>query len=461
MAGVPVIQCVGPSYFLSDRKSAVQRAVNLYMREVEGVGENKQVVLDSAPGLTALIDFGVTVRGSYSTDSRKFVVAGSTLYETTSGSAVSLGSLLTASGSVSMKHGRDQLVIVDGAYGYVFSLINNTFAQITSSGWRGSNWVDELDGYFIFSEPDTDQFYLSAIDNGSDLNALDFSSADANPDNIGVGKVSKRELYLFGTRSTEVWIDSGDADFPFVRYNSTPIDVGVVGPKAVIRAADTLFFVGQTERGSGTLYMFVGHQPVRVSTQAIEEQLADSTDISQCSMWTYQSKGNEFIGINAPGVDTTWVYDASSKQWHERAELVSGAWQPSRVSNVVILGTTHYAIGLTKEYVQSDDALTLDGDPLVCERTWPHLMAPSAEMMNFRSLELQCTTGYGGNITLEISNDGGFTWGPPLMRSLGAIGRWMERVRWMFLGAARDRVFRLRCSDDVPFVIHGATIDAR
>lgn len=460
MAGVPFIQCVGPSYFLSDRKSAVQRAVNLYMREVEGVGENKQVVLDSAPGLTALIDFGATVRGSYATDSRKFVVAGSTLYETTSGTAVNRGALVTASGNVSMKHGRDQLLIVDGDNGYVFSLIANTLTQITSGGWRGSNWVDELDGYFIFSAPDTDQFYLSAIDDGSNLNALDFSSADANPDNIVVGKVSKRELYLFGTRSTEVWIDSGEADFPFVRYNSTPIDVGVVGPKAVIRAADALFFIGQTERGSGTLYMFVGHQPVRVSTQAIEEQLAESTDISQCSMWTYQSKGNEFIGINAPGLDTTWVYDASSKQWHERAELVSGAWQPSRVSNVVILGTTHYAIGLTKEYVQSDDALNLDGDPLVCERTWPHLMAPSAEMMNFRSLELQCTTGYGGNITLEISNDGGFTWGPPLMRSLGAIGRWMQRVRWMFLGAARDRVFRLRCSDDVPFVIHGATIDA-
>jgi hypothetical protein len=37
----------------------------------------------------------------------------------------------------------------------------------------------------------------------------------------------------------------------------------------------------------------------------------------------------------------------------------------------------------------------------------------------------------------------------------------MQRVRWLGLGAAVNRVFRIRCSDDVPFAIHSATVDTQ
>ena len=47
---------------------------------------------------------------------------------------------------------------------------------------------------------------------------------------------------------------------------------------------------------------------------------------------------------------------------------------------------------------------------------------------------------FNGNITLECSNDGGYVFGPPLLRTLGAVGRRMAPVRWNFLGAAIDRV---------------------
>lgn len=461
MAGARYLPCVGPSYQLADRKAAVQRAVNLYLGEIEGPGEAYTAVLRSAPGTVLHLDLGAAVRGSYATDDRWFVVAGSTLYELTTGVAVARGSLLTPTGFVSMKHGRDQLVIVDGPNGYVLRLNTNAFVAIIDADWRGSDWVEELDGYFIFVDPNTDQFYLSAIDDASDLNALDFSSADAQPDNIVTHRVLRRELFLMGSRSIEVWVDSGDPDFPLVRYNATPIDVGVMGVQAATLAADSLFFVGQTTRGRGLVYVMQGHQPVRVSTRAVEEALAGSSDLSQCSMWAYQISGAEFVAVNAPGLETTWVYDAAAKVWHERARLISGSWQPYPADHVVQFGGEHYASWESGIYRLDPEAYSLDGiGELARERTWPHLLNPGSELTQFRSLELACTTGYGGSITLEISNDGGITWGPPLLRSLGAIGRWMERVRWHFLGASRDRVFRLRCTDAVPLTIHGANIDA-
>lgn len=460
MAGQRIIQCIGPSYQLADRKAAVQRAVNLYMSEIEGLGEDKQVVLDSAPGLTLFLNLGMEVRGSYNADGRWFVAANSTLYEIVSGAQVSRGTLNSSSGYVSMKHGTNQLVCVDGQDGYVLNLTTNLLAQIVSDGWRGSVWVEHLDGYFVFVAPETEQFYISAIDDGTSLDALDFSSADSQPDNIVTHRVSKRELYLLGTRSVEVWINNGGADFPLTRYNTTPIDVGVVGYRAAVIAAEALVWVGQTDRGAGYVYALNGYQPIRISTQAVEQALRSCTDLSLCTMWTYQTEGAEFVAVNGPGMETTWVWDASTRQWHERAELVSGNYTPLRTDQVTFAQGNHYATSGTSIYLIDPEAFSLAGDPLVRERTWPHFMLPSMEPVSYRCLELACTTGGGGNITLEVSNDGGYTFGAPLLRSLGAIGRWMQRVRWQMLGTSRDRVFRLRCTDAVRLTIHGAAVDA-
>lgn len=461
MAGRRVIECVGPSYQLADRKSAVQRSVNLYLSEIEGLGEARPVVLRSAPGLVTHLDLGATVRGHYSDGERHFVAAGSTLYEIVSGVAVSRGALATSSGYVDLKRGRDQLVVVDGANGYVLDLTTTDFSLITDPDWRGSRFADELDGYFIFVPANSDQFYISAIDDAESFDALDFTSADANPDDIVRHAVLHSEIVLFGTRSIEFWVNSGGADFPFVRYNAVPVDVGIVGARAMVKAADSLYFVGQTSTGRGFVYVLNGHQPVRVSTKAVEEALqASGTDLSECTMWAYATDGAEFIGINAPGMTTTWVYDAASKQWHERAGLDAGDWTQYPADLVVSHDGTAYAAWETELRRVDDETYDLCGDHLVRERTWPHLISPAYEPVSYRSLELQCTTGNNGSVTLETSNDGGYVWSAPRVKSLGATGRRMQRVRWMPLGSATDRVFRLRCSDAVPFNIHGAQVDA-
>lgn len=461
MAGNRVVQCIGPSYQLSDRKSAVQRSVNLFLTQIEGPTEDRPVILRSAPGVVDYLDLGATIRNVYNADSRWFVVAGPKLYEIVSGAAVERGTIGGVSGYVGMRHGQNQLVVTTGASGFVLNLSSNAFSQITSIGWRGSNEVDHLDGYFIFVAPGTEQFYISAIDDASSLDALDFSSADTQPDNIVVQRVFKRELYLFGTRSAEVWINSGGADFPLSRYNSTPIQVGIVGARAQCIAADTIVFVGQTDRGHGYVYQMQGYQPVRISTQAVEEDLnAAGVDLTQCRLWTYHVEGNEFVGVEAPGLETTWVWDASTHQWHERARWIDGAWESMDFEAVCFFNGAHYSARGNKLFTLDQSATTIEGLPIVRERTWPHLISPSMEPTVFRGLELLCTTGYGGNVTLEISNDGGYIFGPPLLRSLGVTGRFAQRVRWLGLGAANDRVFRVRCSDAVPFSIYAATLDA-
>lgn len=459
MAGRSYIPCIGPSYHLDDRKAAVQTAINCYLELIEGPGETRTLTQVSAPGLASYLALGGAIRGQRNVEGRWFVVAGGSLYEIVNDAAVNRGTLSSFTGMVGMSHNNTQLVIVGGAGGDVFNLVTNTLAPITSAGWRGSKTVGYIDGYMIFVAPGTDQFYITAIDDASTLDALDFSSADAQPDNIVAAAVMHGELILLGLYTTEIWGDSGGAMFPFARYNSARIDVGCVGAGAWIVASDSMFFIGQTRTGSGIVYQMAGHAPTRKSTRAIEQMLAKSTDIGAATMWTYQVDGHEFIGINAPGLATTLVYDAAMQQWHERADWLDG-WAPLRVTTVCKVNDGQYAGDAQGNLYRIDPGVYAYGaDPLVRERTWPHLIKASMEPITFRGLELACTTGHGGSVTLEISNDGGFTFGPKLIRSLGAIGRWMQKVRWLMLGTANDRVFRIRCSDPVPFNIYGVAVD--
>jgi hypothetical protein len=455
MSGTPFMQAIGPSYFLDDRKAAIQRAINCFPKKLDGANW----MMASSPGETQIADLGAVGRASYNANGRWFVVAGATLYEYVSGTFTSRGTLSSSTGFVGAAHNRTQLALVDGTNLYIFNLQTNTLSTVVSAGWLGSDNVREMDGYFIFVDPGTDQFYLSAIDDGTTLDALDFSSADSSPDDIIAHIVSHRQLWLFGDVSTEIWINSGASDFPFVRYQSYTLDIGIVGPLAVISAADTLFWIGKTERGTGIVYQATGNQPSRVSTVAVEQALLSSTDLSAATMWTYQIDGHEFIGINAPGLESTWVYDAAQQQWHERAEW-DAEWVQLRSKMVTAYQGEHYTLDSAGIVTRLDKEVnTLNGRTLKRERTWPHMIQPSMEPVSYKGVELAMATGSGGQVALEISNDGGYTYGPSLLRSLGVTGRWMQRVRWLGLGTSRNRVFKIWTTDNVPFAMHQANVD--
>lgn len=377
MAGRNFIPCIGPSYHLDDRKAAVQTAINCYLEQIEGLGETRVLTQVSAPGLASYLSLGAEIRGQRNVEGRWFIVAGGALIEIVNGAAMKRGTLTSATGMVGMSHNNTQLVIVCGVDGYILDLATNVLTQIASTGWRGSKTVGFIDGYTIFVAPDTDQFYLTALDDANTLDALDFSSADAQPDKIVSALVLHRELILLGLYTTEIWVDSGGGLFPFARYNSAPIDIGCVGTGAAIVAADSVFWIGQTRTGSGIVYQMSGHAPTRVSTRAIEQMLAKSTNIGAASMWTYQVDGHEFIGINAPGLATTLVYDAAMQQWHERAEWSAG-WAPLRVTSVCYVNGGQYAGDALGNLYRLDPTVYMNGaDPLVRERTWPHMVKAS------------------------------------------------------------------------------------
>ena len=457
---------VGPSYSLQTRKAAVQRAVNYMLRAVEPGNEKAGFYLQQVPGLTRFASLGQEIRGGVQVGSRLLVVAGATLYEISSaGVGTALGALNTSTGAVDMAVGTTQLVIVDGPNGYVLTLATNAFAAITDPDFYGSPRVGYVDGFFVFVRPNTQQFYISAIDDATNLNALDFASAESSPDSLVSLVVTQREVWLMGDITTEVWFNSGAA-FPFARVQGATLEVGCLAPDSAQKLDNSVVWLGRDTNGVGMVWRAEGYQPRRISTHAVEEALRASTDIASARAYCYQQEGQTFYCINAPGLSSTWVYDASVGQWHERAEFSAGELSPHRaLTHVYAHGRNLCGDALGRLYAFDPDSNTNDGDVLYRERTSPHEAAPNRNRVSFEKLRLDVEVGQTGQTTtpsieLQWSDDGGYTWGNWLARSLGAVGQYAQPVEWHRLGQAQDRVWRLRCTDDARASIVGAAVTA-
>ena len=71
------------------------------------------------------------------------------------------------------------------------------------------------------------------------------------------------------------------------------------------------------------------------------------------------------------------------------------------------------------------------------------------------------TSGQGDDpqVMLQMSNDGGHSYGSENWRGAGKLGEYKKRLIWNRLGASRDRVFRIKVTDPVKWVILGAFVE--
>jgi hypothetical protein len=85
-------------------------------------------------------------------------------------------------------------------------------------------------------------------------------------------------------------------------------------------------------------------------------------------------------------------------------------------------------------------------------------------MCFYKTLQVDIQPGTGTvlinpRLVLEISKDGGHTFGNPIYGSMGKIGDYIARARWQRLPRGRDLVFRVSCDDPVNVVFLAAYLD--
>lgn len=465
---------IGPAYTLQSVNADCQSCVN-WFPEINHLGTEKErevAALVPTPGLTLLLTLPTApVRGLYrASTGTLYAVGGEYLYSVSSSwVATQLGLLGTSTGPVSMSDNGSDLVLVDGTNGYKYNFSGTTYAQITDSGFLPADQVTFLDGYFILNATGTQQFFFSAV-NAVTFDPLDVESAEGSPDNL-VGLIANSQnLFTFGSQSTEVFYDSGDALNPFARIQGAVINVGCSAPFSIARLLNDIYFIGGDDTGQGIVYRMTGYNPQRISTPAIEALIRDldQTTLAEARGWVYQQGGHAIYCLNVPGSDKTQCYDASTGMWHEMA--FNGTWGYERhrgdcsavayTANVV----GDYSTGAI--YKLDPTVYTDNGTAILRERTVPHFSNGLRRQFH-RSIQIDCEVGVGLDGTaqgsdpllmLTYSDDGGHTFGNERTATLGKIGQTKARAIIRRLGSARDRVYRVRISDPVKPVLLGAEL---
>jgi len=439
---------VGPSYQLRSRTADVQRTIGMVPVPIEPANARSLWTFKDVPGLVEAHDLGGPIRGAKNVNGRPFVVAGNKLYElTANGTAVDSGAISSASGRVGMAFNTTQLVISDGLFLYVKSLSGGSIKTIQFPGKAG---IDYINQYIVFVYRDSQQFGWTALGDATDIDALDFASAESSPDNIVGLIVDHRELLLLGADSTEDWLNTGSSAV-FERNQGVAIEDGAASEAAIAKLDGSVYWLTASSRGQGAVLRLQGYQPQRVSTQAIEEMLS-GLDLSQATAFTYEDERSAFYCLNVPGLETTLVFDAFTNQWHERAELVNGETKPWRATTH-LFAFGHHLVGADdgKLYRLDPGVSNNAGDPLLRERVMPVSATPMRDRVHFSRFALDCDRGTGGTVQMRYSTDGGRRWSEWKTRHLGDTGVFHRTVQLRRLSAGRDLVMHVRCTDDVPF----------
>ncbi len=478
---------IGPTYNLKSVNVECQRCINLYP-EMDELGTEKDqevAALIGTPGLKALFALPGTGpnRAVYlATNGVVYFVKGNKIWvmdATLVPTLLPSSTLLTAAGPVSIVDNGASIYVVDNPNAYVGVTLataptaaiqlNSAHISISSDpNIKPTSQVTLLDGFFCFNFLGTNQFYCSLYQDYV-INPLGFAFKESPDQCIGI-IANLRNLWLFGTKTTEVWFNAGlSPGVPFQPVQGSYMEIGTAAPFSIAKLGNTILWISSDPRGDGIVYMANGFAPQRVSNHAVELAIQSYGDISLAVAWTYEQNGHLFYAVNFPSADTTWVFDIITGLWHERAYLSNGDLQRHRVQTHTFAFGKHivgdYVNG--NVYHMSEDYYDDDGAIQKAVRASPHISEEMLRVMHSKfQLDFQPGVGTSGTgqgvdpqVMLQWSDDGGHTWSNEQWAYLGKIGDTLDRAIWRRLGYSRTRVYRVSITDPVERILIGAELD--
>lgn len=461
------IPFVGGAYLGRSSNLNAQVCQNLYPI-LGGPGGKKIVALANTPGLTEWVDLGTgEIRGLDVMGDYLYATHGNSIKRIDSSASVTTmtGTLAGTTGKVWMKNNGTQLMIVDNPYGYI--LEGTSFALVSDGDFPTASSLAFQDGYFIISKGGSGQFWISALYDGNDWDPLDYATAEGDPDYLQCVISARRELWLLGTQSYEVWYNSGDADFPFERIQGSFNRIGCISRDSASEIDGVVVWLDNMRRVRAS----DGYNAVKITTEQIDYQFDQYTEVTDALGFCYSQEGHSFYVLTFPTENKTWVYDFTTQLWHTRA---SGATDIRHRANCYANFKGMHIVGdytNGKLYKYELNNYTDDNAMLRRIRT-AQVISVDKKICTHSSLEVDMESGVGLTVDhpvlgrgqnpeaiLDWSNDGGHTWSNEHNAYIGAIGKYKTRVRWNKLGSARDRIYRLKITDPVKTVILGAHLE--
>ena len=366
-----------------------------------------------------------------------------------------------------------------------FYQIPNTTFTVPGGGAPLPIQVEYIDGFFLVLLRNSQTIYISTPLDATSWPPLQQITVSVFSDNVQGMIQNQRQLYVFGRKRSTTYYDSGSANIFDVNPSGT-VENGMVADFCFCRLDNSVFWLGQDERGDGVVWRYSGFTPTRVSNHAIEFAIQGYSKISDCVAYAYQDQGHSFAVFYFPTPNKTWVYDVATNSWHERGywNLGTASFSAHKSWNHMLAFGKHlvgdptsgniYQMAIPSVAIGGGyNFVTDNGNPIHRIRRSPHISVENKWMFH-NELVLDIETGLGpipplldgaGNprnpqVLLRWSNDYAHTWSNSYALDAGAAGQFRHRVRRSKLGRARDRVYEIQVSDPIPWRVIEGYLDA-
>lgn len=358
-------------------------------------------------------------------------------------------------------------------------------------------------------------------DSGSPMNninvtgQLQLGSITSHPGTIVACNTLHRRIFFFSQNYTEVWENAGQgSNLPFRRNNSLLMEVGTPSIASVSVGFDRMFFLAQDRDGLAGVMEVRGTESMPVSNKALDFQLAQyaaTTGVNDARGILIKENGIIFYRLNFTSSNHTFVLNVSmstveTPKWHEE-EILNGNRHPAQ-THAYFGGVNYYGDYSQPLFYSVDDASSTNNGESIRRMRIGRQMTPEGynrlridrfqvdllhgaedietssslvEVDLLTELEEIITTEStidiiledeilvpsminGGNpiVFLQISKDGGQTYGNYITATMGKIGERTHRTVWRKLGTTpRGQGFtpKIEFFNQIPFVVLGAAWD--
>lgn len=305
-----------------------------------------------------------------------------------------------------------------------------------------------------------------------------FMTAEYSADKVTGICVCGDFFFVFGSRSIQIYSQTTSTDaqgFSTMVFTSTGRNIRDLGCNfydTIVELNQNVVFLGASSRGERSVWFTNGGAPTRISTNAIEREL-DGVFVDNAYSFGYVSNGHIFYGISFPAIKKTYVFDFSTRQWHNRTTQNDRGEERQWWARYIVCSYGETLIAGNRENVVAVlDRKKYDdykGNPIVKRRTAPILTSDYAPFI-VNDIQLLWNTGTSPDVnnvqgsknpvvSLEVSTDGGNTFGGERWAYGGSAGQYGQRTIWYGIGAGTLFVFRFTISARVNVVITGAKIN--
>lgn len=395
---------------------------NMFLEEAPT--EERGLVLQSRPGLSDReADMGAgpveqLFLRDLVLDSELYGVAGGYLYQDTT----QIGAI-NGDGFCSIAGNEIGLMATQGASLYFYE--GSTLAAVSFPDGADVAHVSVGGSRYWMVRKDTGKLYWTgALE--SDVDALDFLTAESLPDRLLQTLWIDGGLIAFGSESVEFFQQTGDAELPLVPLTNMVFEKGLRATGCATAIGQTFAFVTNSNQ-----VCFQRDDNV-ISNAGLEERIKASTT---CRLFNFFIDGREFLGLRLDNEFQAWSINTGT--WSTFTNYGLSNWLPKCYAAGVFGSALD---GRTLAW--NDGHVDLGG---VLERKWRAGFPVNGGGLNVSNVRARVNVGQTPFLTgdyvepqieMRVSDDAGQTFDTWQSTDLGAQGNYREMPEWRAQGLA-------------------------